>query len=61
MFEVPMTIDFHPTPQELEDQAKFMIKQYSVTLPPMNETTYKSHKELLDDLVMQRMRQGECK
>ena len=54
---VPMTIDFHPSPQELEDQAKFSVKQYSVTLPPMDETHYKSHKELLDDLLIQRMRQ----
>jgi hypothetical protein len=54
---VPMTIDFHPSPQDLDDQAKFSVKQYSVTLPPMNETTYTSHTELLDDLLMQRMRQ----
>lgn len=54
---VPMTIDFHPSPQDLDDQAKFSVKQYSVTLPPMNETTYMSHTELLDDLLMQRMRQ----
>lgn len=52
-----MTIDFHPAQKDLEDQAKFSVKQYSVTLPPMDETTYASHKELLDDLVMQRMRQ----
>lgn len=52
-----MTIDFHPSPQDLEDQAKFSIKQYSVTLPPMNDTAYKNHTELLDDLLMQRMRQ----
>lgn len=52
-----MTIDFHPSPQDLDDQAKFSVKQYSVTLPPMNETTYMSHTELLDDLLMQRMRQ----
>lgn len=52
-----MTIDYYPTPQDLEDEKKFSIKQYSVTLPPMEETTYKSHKELLDDLLMQRMRQ----
>jgi hypothetical protein len=56
--KVPMTIDFHPSPQDLEDNKKFSVKQYSVTLPHnMEETTYKSHKELLDDLLMQRMRQ----
>lgn len=54
---LPMTIDFHPSPQELEDQAKFSVKQYSVTLPQMDETTYKSHKELLGDLIKQRMNQ----
>ena len=52
-----MTIDFHPSPQDLDDQAKFSVKQYSVTLPPMDETYYKSHTELLDDLLIQRMRQ----
>mmetsp|Transcript_30594 Transcript_30594/g.57950 ORF Transcript_30594/g.57950 Transcript_30594/m.57950 type:complete len:680 (+) Transcript_30594:2073-4112(+) len=54
---LPMTIDFHPSPQDLEDEYKFSVTQYSVTLPPMNETTYKSHTELLDDLLIQRMRQ----
>ena len=47
-----MTIDFHPTAQELQDKEKFRVKQYSVTLPPMNETNYKSHRELLDELVV---------
>ncbi len=37
---LPMTIDFHPDPSELQDQDKFRIKQYSVTLPSMNETNY---------------------
>ena len=49
---LPMTIDFHPTAQELQDKEKFRVKQYSVTLPPMNETNYKSHRELLDELVV---------
>ena len=52
-----MTIDFHPSPQDLEDETKFSVKQYSVTLPPINKTTYQSHTELLDDLLIQRMRQ----
>ncbi len=52
-----MTIDFHPSSNDLEDEKKFSVKQYSVTLPPIDETTYKSHTELLDDLLMQRMRQ----
>lgn len=53
-----MTIDFHPSPQDLSNKEKFSVKQYSVTLPHnMEETTYKSHKDLLDDLLMQRMRQ----
>jgi ATP-dependent helicase/DNAse subunit B len=47
-----MTIDFHPSAQELQDQERYRIKQYSVTLPPMNETNYKSHAELLDELVV---------
>jgi len=55
---VPLTIDYYPTPQDLRDEKKFSVKQYSVTLPPLEErTSYKSHKELLDDLLIQRMRQ----
>lgn len=54
---LPMTIDFHPEPSELEDQDKFRIKQYSVTLPSMDETNYKDATELLDDLMVQRVRQ----
>eukprot|EP00985_Skeletonema_marinoi_P001573 scaffold629_cov156-Skeletonema_marinoi.AAC.1 len=54
---LPMTIDFHPDPSELQDQDKFRIKQYSVTLPSMNETNYKDATELLDDLMVQRVRQ----
>jgi hypothetical protein len=49
---LPVTIDFHPTAQELQDKEKFRVKQYSVTLPPMNETNYQSHRELLDELVV---------
>ena len=55
---VPLTIDYYPTPQDLNDEKLFSVKQYSVTLPPLEErTSYKSHKELLDDLLIQRMRQ----
>ena len=54
---LPMTIDFHPDPAELQDRDKFRIKQYSVTLPPMNESNYKDATELLDDLMVQRIRQ----
>jgi hypothetical protein len=49
---LPITIDFHPSTKELQDKERFRIKQYSVTLPPMNETNYKSHTELLDELVV---------
>lgn len=54
---LPMTIDFHPDPAELHDRDKFRIKQYSVLLPSMNETNYKDATELLDDLMVQRIRQ----
>lgn len=54
---LPMTIDFHPDPAELQDQDKFKIKQYSVLLPSTNETNYMDATELLDDLMVQRIRQ----
>ena len=52
---LPITIDFLQSAQELQDKERFRIKQYSVTLPPMNETNYKSHRELLEELVAQRI------
>mmetsp|Transcript_8359 Transcript_8359/g.17809 ORF Transcript_8359/g.17809 Transcript_8359/m.17809 type:complete len:2336 (+) Transcript_8359:221-7228(+) len=52
---LPITIDFHPSPQELQDRDKYRVKQYSVTLPSMDETHYTSHTELLDELVLQRL------
>ena len=57
IMSVPLTIDFYPTPQDLNDQKKFSVKQYSVTLPPLAETTYNDHTALVDDLLIQRMRQ----
>ena len=52
---LPITIDFLQSAQELQDKERFRIKQYSVTLPPMNETNYKSHRDLLEELVAQRI------
>ena len=53
-----MTIDFHPSEQELQDETKYRIKEYSVILPQTLEgTRYESHKKLLESLVVQRMRQ----
>ena len=55
---LPMTIDFHPSEQELQDETKYRIKEYSVILPQtLKDRRYESHKKLLESLVVQRMRQ----
>jgi len=52
---LPTTIDYHPSPQELDDPARFQFNHYSVSLEAMEDTGYKSHKELLREMVRQRL------
>lgn len=52
---LPTTIDYHPSPQELEDPARFQFNHYSVSLEAMEDTGYKSHKDLLREMVRQRL------
>uniref|UniRef100_A0A6V2K027 DEPDC5 C-terminal domain-containing protein n=4 Tax=Ditylum brightwellii TaxID=49249 RepID=A0A6V2K027_9STRA len=50
---LPITIDFHPSPQEINYKYKF--KSYSVSLDAMEHTPYNSHAELLSEMVTQRL------
>ena len=50
-----MTIDHLPTPQELNDQSKYTFKQYSVNLDAIDDRHYKSHSDLLKEMIVQRL------
>lgn len=52
---LPMTIDHLPTPQELNDPSKYTFKQYSVNLDAIDDRHYKSHSELLKEMIVQRL------
>ena len=53
---LPLTIDYFPSPQELEDKDEFQFQPYTLTLNGL-ESAYDSHKELLEEMVRQRVTQ----
>lgn len=52
---LPITIDFHPPQQELNDPSKYNFKYYAVTLDAMDLSNYGSHADLLMEMVRQRL------
>jgi len=52
---LPITIDFHPPQQELNDPSKYQFKYYEVMLDAMDLSNYGSHAELLMEMVRQRL------
>jgi len=52
---LPITIDFHPSQQELNDQNKYEFGYYKITLDAMDKSYYKTHSELLVEMVRQRL------
>jgi hypothetical protein len=54
---LPLTIDYFPTPQELEDKEAYRFNPYQLTLQGMEQTHYASHRELLMEMVRQRITQ----
>jgi len=52
---LPVTIDVHPTPQELNDQSKYSFNHYQLNLDAMDLTYYTNHSELLMEMVRQRI------
>lgn len=52
---LPLTIDFHPSPQELHDPAKFQFSFYEVTIGAVDRSYYTSHSELITEMVRQRL------
>jgi len=54
---LPLTIDYFPTPQELDDEEKYLFSPYLLTLQGLESTYYSSHSELLLEMVRQRITQ----
>lgn len=54
---LPLTIDYFPSPQELEDVEAYQFTPYQLTLQGMEHTHYESHRELLMEMVRQRITQ----
>lgn len=54
---LPLTIDYFPSPQELEDANAYGFTPYQLTLQGMEQTHYASHRELLMEMVRQRVTQ----
>lgn len=54
---LPLTIDFHPSPQELCDQSRFYFNPYSISLTAIEDSVYTSHSQLLQEMVLQRITQ----
>jgi len=52
---LPTTIDYFPSPQELHDPTRFQFSPYSISLGAMDRTDYRSHSELLREMVRQRL------
>lgn len=54
---LPLTIDYFPTPQELQDEEAYLFNHYQLTLQGMEHSHYSSHRELLMEMVRQRIAQ----
>jgi hypothetical protein len=52
---LPLTIDFHPSPQELNNPEKFHFQFYDLLLSATDHSYYTSHSELLMEMVRQRL------
>jgi hypothetical protein len=54
---LPLSVDYFPSPQELEDKDTFQFNFYQVTLGGIDNKHYASHAELLMEMVRQRVTQ----
>jgi len=54
---LPLTIDYFPPPQELDDVKKYLFSPYQLTLQGLENTHYSSNSELLLEMVRQRITQ----
>jgi hypothetical protein len=54
---LPLSVDYFPSPQELEDENTFQFNFYQVTLGGIDNKHYASHSELLMEMVRQRVTQ----
>ena len=54
---LPLSVDYIPSPQELEDEGTFQFNPYTVTLGGIENRHYSTHAELLLEMVRQRVSQ----
>lgn len=54
---LPLSIDYFPSPQELRDESMFLFSPYTVTLGGLDKKHYSTHRELLMEMVRQRITQ----
>ena len=54
---LPLSVDYIPSPQELEDAGTFQFNPYTVTLGGIENRHYSTHAELLLEMVRQRVSQ----
>ena len=55
---LPMTIDHFPFFKELNDPSKYTFNHYLITLDAMDDRHYKSHTDLLKEMIVQRLIQN---
>ena len=51
---LPLTIDYYPPPQELNS---FLIRPWDISLADLDRAQYKSHSELIMEMIRQRLTQ----
>jgi len=52
---LPLTIDYHPSQNDLLDKEKYRFSYYEIRLDAMDGSNYKNHSEYLLELVTQRL------
>lgn len=54
---LPLSVDYLPSPQELNDETRFRFTPYSITLSGIEKSFYNTHDELMMEMVRMRVTQ----
>ena len=54
---LPLSVDHFPSPHELRDESTFQFSPYTVTLGGLDKKHYATHRDLLMEMVRQRLAQ----
>lgn len=54
---LPLSVDYVPSLQELRDESRFRFSPYSITLSGIEKSFYKTHDELMMEMVRMRVTQ----